>query len=131
MASKKAVFESKNLSNTADDNVGSHRGDTVQLDDNLSLEPLADSQPESAPVESNETTGKVGEAASFYAPDPDLAVAETSEPAKNKKYMGEERRRANRRAGTDRRGDVRFDLDKTDRRQNKGRREDDFTPDYW
>ena len=79
----------------------------------------------------NETAGKIGEAASFYAPDPDLAVAETSEPAKKKKYMGVERRRANRRSGNDRRGDVRFDLDKNDRRQNKGRREDDFAPDYW
>jgi len=73
---------------------------------------------------------KVSDKASFYSSDPDLGSSDPSKRAK-KKYSGVERRRANRRSGTDRRADVRFDLDKNDRRQNEGRRESDHTPKYW
>ena len=48
-----------------------------------------------------------------------------------KKYVGPERRRDNRRSGHDRRLDVRFELNKEDRRQSHGRREDDKSPDFW
>jgi hypothetical protein len=72
----------------------------------------------------------VSDKASFYARDPDLGTSDQSKPQK-KKYMGVERRKANRRSGKDRRDDVRFDLDKSDRRQNQGRREEDHTPKYW
>lgn len=68
--------------------------------------------------------------ASFYAKD---TAPFTSDPLKTgkKKYMGEERRRGNRRKGQSRRNDVRFDLTKTDRRQSDGRRELDATVKFW
>jgi len=68
--------------------------------------------------------------ASFYARDP---APFSSDPLKSgkKKYMGEERRRGNRRKGQNRRADVRFDLTKTDRRQSDGRREHDATVKFW
>ena len=47
------------------------------------------------------------------------------------KYLGVERRSANRRCGLDRRTDVRFEPGKEDRRQNNGRRDDDGTPTFW
>ena len=49
----------------------------------------------------------------------------------SKKYMGQERRRENRRSGHDRRGDVLFEIGKDDRRQESGRREDDAAPTFW
>lgn len=45
--------------------------------------------------------------------------------------MGQERRRKNRRVAQDRRGDVRFELTKTERRQSDGRRENDATIRFW
>jgi hypothetical protein len=71
-------------------------------------------------------TGK----ASFYTKDP---TPPSSDPTKSgkKKYMGEERRRDNRRKGQNRRTDVRFDPTKTDRRQSDGRRETDATVKFW
>ncbi|HEY6132221.1 MAG TPA: hypothetical protein VIV27_09385 [Halioglobus sp.] len=68
--------------------------------------------------------------ASFYAKDPAPPSSNKANPTK-KKYMGEERRKGNRRKAQDRRGDVRFDLTKTDRRQSDGRRETDATVKYW
>lgn len=49
----------------------------------------------------------------------------------NKKYMGPERRRDNRRKNKDRRAEVRFEPGKEDRRQLPGRRDDDATPNFW
>lgn len=71
-------------------------------------------------------TGK----ASFYSRDPDRLIRDKLDPSK-KKYLGIERRRDDRRKAQDRRGDVRFDLTKSDRRQNLGRREDDAMPTFW
>jgi hypothetical protein len=71
-------------------------------------------------------TGK----ASFYSRDPDRLIRDKLDPTK-KKYLGIERRRDDRRKAQDRRGDVRFDLTKSDRRQNLGRREDDATLTFW
>jgi len=48
-----------------------------------------------------------------------------------KKYMGQERRRTQRRSGIDRRTEVRFEPGKDDRRENFGRRADDNTPKFW
>ena len=71
---------------------------------------------------------------------PDKSIFEARDPGpvthhvenKNaKKYMGPERRRDNRRVKNDRRGDVRFDLKASDRRENPGRREDDKLPKFW
>lgn len=45
-------------------------------------------------------------------------------------YVGEERRRSNRRSSDDRRGEVRFDLN-GDRRQSGGRREKELTVQFW
>jgi hypothetical protein len=68
--------------------------------------------------------------ASFYSRDTAPPSSDLSKPSK-KKYMGEERRRKNRRTTSDRRGDVRFDLTKTDRRKSDGRRENDATVKFW
>lgn len=46
-------------------------------------------------------------------------------------YKGPERRRNNRRKGSDRRDEVRFELGKDDRRQQPGRRKDDKGPKFW
>ncbi len=64
---------------------------------------------------------------------PGILLPSSSDPLKSgkKKYMGEERRRGNRRKGQNRRADVRFDLTKTDRRQTEGRRETDATVKFW
>lgn len=78
----------------------------------------------------DEDGGNISEKASFYSRDTDPGTNDVSKKNK-KKYMGLERRRGNRRKAQDRRGDVRFDLTKTDRRQNEGRREDDTTPKFW
>jgi len=64
----------------------------------------------------------------------DVGTGSSSPNGKNKggkKYMGVERRRANRRSGIDRRTEVRFEPSKDDRRQNHGRREDDNSPQFW
>jgi hypothetical protein len=68
--------------------------------------------------------------ASFYSRDPSPLTSDTSNRTK-KKYMGEERRRKNRRASLDRRLEVRFDLTKSERRQSDGRRENDATVKFW
>lgn len=68
--------------------------------------------------------------ASFYSRDPDRIIRDKADPTK-KKFLGVERRRTNRRRAQDRRGDVRFDLTKTDRRQIVGRRSDDVAPKFW
>ncbi len=73
----------------------------------------------------------MSEKASFYSKDLGEGDALIRETAGGKEYMGVERRHNIRRKNEDRRGDVRFDLSKEDRRQNQGRREDDHTPDFW
>ena len=70
-----------------------------------------------------------GEKASFYSRDPGSVSRDTAVPTA-KMYMGEERRRSDRRSNTDRRGEVRFDLN-GDRRQNAGRRAQDSNPQFW
>lgn len=47
------------------------------------------------------------------------------------KYTGPERRRANRRARADRRLEMRFELNSSDRRESAGRRVDDQTMKFW
>jgi hypothetical protein len=48
-----------------------------------------------------------------------------------KNYMGQERRRVDRRQQTDRRDDVRFEMNSSDRRQKEGRRHNDAAPKFW
>jgi hypothetical protein len=48
-----------------------------------------------------------------------------------KEYTGQERRRVDRRQTGDRRDDVRFDLNTSDRRQKDGRRHSDAAPKFW
>ena len=55
----------------------------------------------------------------------------TGDKKKPKKYMGPEQRRGHRREAEDRRKDIRFEVDKEDRRKSQGRRHDDETPDFW
>lgn len=69
--------------------------------------------------------------AHFEARDVSPASYDPMDKDNPKKYMGPERRRENRRGGKDRRQDVRFELNKEDRRQSQGRRHDDKSPQFW
>jgi general secretion pathway protein A len=93
---------------------------TVEEDENLaSQEPSSEEPAAKAP-------GK----AQFES----LEVSPTSysgDKSTPKKYMGPEQRRSHRRTAEERRKDIRFELDKEDRRKNLGRRKDDGTPDFW
>ena len=71
----------------------------------------------------------MGEKSTFYSRDPGSGVAEGVQ--KEKPYSGVERRRDTRRKNKDRRGDVRFEVDKDDRRKTEGRRKGDKTPKFW
>jgi hypothetical protein len=66
----------------------------------------------------------------FETREPGTAARQGGE-AGSKKYLGPERRRDNRRAQADRRGEVRFDAKGSDRRENNGRRETDNSPKFW
>jgi hypothetical protein len=66
----------------------------------------------------------------FESHDTSPATGEINE-AQAKKYMGQERRRVDRRQSQDRRVDVRFEVDKSDRRQKNGRRHNDAAPNFW
>ena len=66
----------------------------------------------------------------FEVKDPTPVHFGAEEPHQ-KKYMGPERRRENRRSGHDRRLDVRFELNAEDRRKSHGRRHDDNAPTFW
>ena len=46
-------------------------------------------------------------------------------------YRGKERRYAGRREQDDRRADIRWELDKEDRRHGVGRRQSDVSPRFW
>ncbi len=69
--------------------------------------------------------------AHFEVRDVSPATFDPADKKNPKKYMGPERRRENRRSGKDRRTDVRFELNKEDRRQSHGRRHDDKSPQFW
>jgi hypothetical protein len=77
-----------------------------------------------------QTASEVKERARFEALEvsPPAASSDTRNP---KKYMGPEQRRGHRRGREDRRKDIRFELDKDDRRKGTGRRRDDKAPDFW
>jgi hypothetical protein len=68
--------------------------------------------------------------ASFFARDPS-PFASDGEATGQKKYMGTEQRRFNRRALEERRGEIRFELSKEVRRNSTGRRENDSDPKFW
>ena len=68
--------------------------------------------------------------ATFSARDPS-PVNNGGEAAVKKKYMDVEQRRFNRRAVEDRRGEIRFELSKEDRRNDAGRRENDSHQKFW
>ena len=62
---------------------------------------------------------------------PVFAVAEEKSEA-GEKYAGPNRRKDDRRESHERRGDVRFELNSSDRRQNPGgRRNDDVSVNFW
>jgi hypothetical protein len=66
----------------------------------------------------------------FESQDTHPATFDAEEPGE-KKYMGPERRRDNRRKAVDRRVDVRFEVKATDRREKEGRRQDDVSVKFW
>ena len=68
--------------------------------------------------------------ATFYARDPSPS-SNGGEATIKKKYMDVEQRRFNRRAVEDRRGDIRFEPSKEDRRNDTGRRENDSHQKLW
>jgi len=57
-------------------------------------------------------------------------IFEAKEPAAEA-YKGAERRRSHRRGHGDRRVEMRFEMDKADRRVCAGRRGDDKRPNFW
>ena len=131
MSSKKAVFGPRDSSDGASDTTDASQVDDTGLSDKFSLEPLGDADADIPAGGPAETTPQVSEKASFYAPDPELDTSEAPASGAKKKYMGVERRKTNRRSGSDRRTDVRFELDDSDRRKSEGRRAEDKTPKYW
>ncbi len=62
---------------------------------------------------------------------PGKAAVFEEKPRSAAGYKGPERRRKHRRSHTDRREEMRFDLDKTDRRVCAGRRSDDKQVKFW
>ena len=68
--------------------------------------------------------------ASFYSKDLSATFSNQVAERDKKIYTGEERRRRQRRVASDRRANIRFDI-KGDRRQSRGRRSDDQSPDFW
>lgn len=58
-------------------------------------------------------------------------IFSVAEEGGEEKYNGPERRMGNRRGTQDRRGEVRFDLNASDRRESAGRRHDDKSPNFW
>lgn len=73
---------------------------------------------------------RITQRATFEARDPSPVDYVTNRDG-TQRYTGPERRKINRRSGSDRRNEVRFDLNSRDRRQNPGRRKDDKTPSFW
>jgi hypothetical protein len=71
------------------------------------------------------------ETTSFYTRETDRFVLNVKTPEKKEIYLGVERRMESRRKGRDRRVDIRFNLTKSDRRENQGRREEDELPSFW
>jgi hypothetical protein len=131
MSSKKASFESRDLSHVSDaaPDAGKVARDTPPQKATFDAIDIADDSGLTIDMP-DEGDGEIAENPSFYSRDPEVATSDISKKEK-KKYMGVERRRDNRRKAQDRRSDVRFDLDKSDRRENDGRREDDATVKYW
>jgi hypothetical protein len=66
----------------------------------------------------------------FGSHDTSPVTYDTEDPH-SRKYGGPERRRNDRRQEADRRGDVRFDLSDSDRRQKVGRRHSDAATKFW
>jgi hypothetical protein len=58
-------------------------------------------------------------------------TATFGEQEQRARYNGVERRRQHRRVKADRREELRFELDKPDRRVNPGRRAGDKSPKFW
>ena len=75
------------------------------------------------------------ETTSFYTRDTGPFIVDVKTPDRNKKpkkkCLGLERRMETRRTARDRRVDVRFNLTKSDRRENQGRRAEDELPSFW
>lgn len=70
------------------------------------------------------------EQTSFYSRDPGL-VPIGGDDQESKNFKGDERRAEHRRLHSERRGEVRFDLNSGDRREADGRRNSDAAPKYW
>lgn len=68
--------------------------------------------------------------ASFYSRDPEVCTSDLEDETP-KKYSGDNRRQRHRRKRPERRSEVRFDLNSTDRRETEGRRDGDATPKFW
>jgi hypothetical protein len=81
-------------------------------------------------IEKEEDGNMPPDKALFESLDTHPASFDSEEPGE-KKYMGPERRRDNRRKAVDRRGDVRFELKASDRREKDGRRQDDASVKFW
>ena len=117
MSTGKATFYSKDPASVTNGKTGSDKLGNYTLD-------------YGTPGNVKEDCGATSKKASFYSRDTSPTTSDTSKLSR-KKYMGQERRRKNRRAALDRRADVRFELNKSERRQTLGRRENDATVKFW
>lgn len=70
------------------------------------------------------------EKTSFYSKSPKNSGLNELKP-QTLPYVGLERRSRLRRTSADRRGDIRFDLSRPDRRVHEGRRKEDVLPKFW
>jgi hypothetical protein len=73
----------------------------------------------------------MSEKSSFYMSVNEKKAETPFQPQSHDTHIGSERRKNNRRTQIDRRGDIRFELDKDDRRKEEGRRETDAQPKYY
>ena len=63
--------------------------------------------------------------------DVSLELKNTGAGTETPKFTGINKRHKNRRSSKDRRSEVRFEVNKPDRRENYGRRSDDSSPSFW
>jgi len=141
MSSKKASFESRDpsyhspdsandRSTELDDAVDSGSDTAGTIDWETADEPVP-AEGLIAPDKPFTLDEDASDKGSFYARDIESSDDSKTQAEKENAYNGIERRRVNRRSRQDRRSDIRFELDKNDRRQHSGRRESDFSPTYW
>ena len=140
MSSKKASFDSRDPSYMATDTAENrstkpHEKTASSADVDALVnwhttdDPVLKENP-IAPDKSSPPAKDASSQSSFYERDTDPGGNYEAQDNTRKTYTGKERRRFNRRTQEDRRSDIRFELDKNNRRKDSGRRENDAAPTF-